>query len=91
MTVSIAFTSMSIQQQDNSDINPSEQVLTKENCLNALYAMHSVRWFQVQVSTRQHASALIRCLRYKTKTSINWKSLSSEVRKMIFRIFLFVY
>jgi len=44
MSVSISFTSLSIEQ----DIQTSEQLLTKTNCLHALYAMHSVRWFRVR-------------------------------------------
>ncbi|CAF4332680.1 unnamed protein product, partial [Rotaria sp. Silwood2] len=77
MYISIAFTSFSIQQQDKSE-NQSDELLSKINCLNALNSILSTRWFQNQVSTRQHASALVRCLRYKTKVSTNWKSLSSE-------------
>ncbi|CAF3977237.1 unnamed protein product [Rotaria sp. Silwood2] len=80
MSVSISFTSSSIPQEDSQT---SEQLLTKTNCLNALYAMHSVRWFQSHISTRQHASALIRCLRYKTKISSNWQSLSSEIIEIL--------
>ncbi|CAF3838809.1 unnamed protein product [Rotaria sordida] len=83
MSVLISFTSSSssIQQQQHSQT--SEELLTKTNCLNALYAMHSVQWFQSHISTRQHASALIRCLRYKTKTSLNWQSLSSEAIEIL--------
>ncbi|CAF4703518.1 unnamed protein product [Rotaria sp. Silwood1] len=80
MSVSISFTSLSIQQQDGQI---SEQLLTKTNCLNTLYAMHSVQWFQNHISTRKHASALIRCLRYKTKISSNWQSLSSEAIEIL--------
>jgi len=45
--------------------------------------MHSIRWFQNEVSKRQYASALIRCLRYKTTISLNWKSLSSEAIEIL--------
>ncbi|CAF0848186.1 unnamed protein product [Rotaria sordida] len=82
MCISIAFTSFSIQQQDKSE-NKSDEVLSKINCLNALNSIHSTRWFQNQVSIRQHASALVRCLRYKTKVSTNWKSLSSEAIEIL--------
>jgi hypothetical protein len=80
ISVSISFTTLSIQHEN---IQTPEEFLTKTNCLNALYSMHSVRWFQNQVSKRQYASALIRCLRYKTKISYNWQSLSSEVIEIL--------
>ncbi len=44
ISVSISFTSFSIQQITQT----SGQFLTKKNCLNALYAVYSVRWFQVK-------------------------------------------
>ncbi|CAF1161055.1 unnamed protein product [Rotaria sp. Silwood1] len=82
MYISIAFTSFSIQQQDKSE-NKSNELLSNINCLNALNSIHSTRWFQNQVSTRQYAAALVRCLRYKTKVSTNWKSLSSEAFEIL--------
>ncbi|CAF4039152.1 unnamed protein product [Adineta steineri] len=81
MYISILFTSPSIQQEKLED--KSEEFLSKINCLNALYSIHSARWFQNQVSTRQHSSALIRCLRYKTSISTNWHSLSSEIIEIL--------
>ncbi|CAF1131482.1 unnamed protein product [Adineta steineri] len=80
MCISISFTSLSIQSSNDVNI---EQYLSKTSCLNALNAMHSVRWFQQHVTTRQHASALIRCLRYKTKIARNWQSLSSEAIEIL--------
>ncbi|UJR20861.1 hypothetical protein I4U23_023971 [Adineta vaga] len=80
MCVSISFTSISIQSSDNQIVN---QCLTKTNCLMGLDAMHSVRWFQKQVSIRQHAPALIRCLRYKANFSYHWQSLSSEAIEIL--------
>jgi hypothetical protein len=49
MSASITFTSMSIRQQENAITITSEH-LGKGNCLKALYAMHSVQWFQVRVA-----------------------------------------
>jgi len=46
MSVSISFTSLSTQPEGDQT---SEQLLRKTNCVNALYAMQSVRWFQVKI------------------------------------------
>jgi hypothetical protein len=46
MSVSISFTSLSTQPEGDQT---SEQFLRKTNCVNALSAMQSVRWFQVEI------------------------------------------
>lgn len=46
MSASISFTSMSVRQQETA-ITVTPEHLGKSNCLKALYAMHSVQWFQV--------------------------------------------
>ncbi|CAF1218074.1 unnamed protein product [Rotaria magnacalcarata] len=81
MSVSISFTSLSIQKQQNPQT--SEQLLSRKNCLKALYAINSFQWFQSHISTEKHAPALIRCLRYKTKILVKWKSLPSEVIEIL--------
>ena len=55
MSASITFTSMSMRQQENAITITSEH-LGKGNCLKALYAMHSVQWFQVRVNGVQRQS-----------------------------------
>ena len=47
ITVSIALTSLTVQ-EENEQI--SGEFLSKINCLNALYSMQSVRWFQVRTN-----------------------------------------
>lgn len=45
ITVSIALTSLTVQDEHEQI---SEEYLSKINCLNVLNSMHSVRWFQVR-------------------------------------------
>ncbi len=49
MSIAIGFTSPLIQQQDKCE---SEEFLSKRNCLNALYSIHSTRWFQVSIKIK---------------------------------------
>ncbi|CAF0936074.1 unnamed protein product [Adineta ricciae] len=79
--LSISFTSLTVQQKPCED--QSDEFLSRTNCLNVLYSLHSTRWFQNQVSVRQHASALIRCLRYKSTATPRWQSLSSEALEIL--------
>jgi len=58
----IFFTSKNVENEENR----SNEFLSKTICLESLNAMKSVRWFQSQLATRQHASALIRCFRSKS-------------------------
>ena len=93
MSISISLTSTSIQEHDeyNSEqllnktncLNASYAINSvhwfQVNSLYYLLKLCFVSNIQTQVSTRKYASALIRCLRYRTNVSQRWQSLSSEV------------
>ncbi|CAF1025333.1 unnamed protein product [Adineta ricciae] len=80
MCVSMSFTSFTISTTNNK---MSNQDLSRTRYSTDIDAMHSVRWFQKQIIGRQHASALIRCLLYKTKISSRWRALPSEAIEII--------
>lgn len=80
ISVSIALTSLTIQEDNNNNDQTSDEFLSKTSCCNALNAMQSVRWFQLrQVGKRPYASPLIRCLRYQIQTKLHCQAFSSEV------------